>query len=43
MELSNTTITFKNLINKYNNAVYEPIEEDSDEEYLMMIGMYSAS
>jgi len=43
MELNNTTITFRNLINKYNNSVYGDFDEDSDDEYILMIGMYSAS
>jgi hypothetical protein len=33
-------ITLKNLINKYNNSIYE---SEEDEEYQIFLEMYSAS
>jgi|GEM_PF-3157395 len=36
------SITFSNLVNKYNNSIYSSLE-DPEDEYIYMIGMYSAS
>jgi hypothetical protein len=38
MKITSTNITIKNLINKYNNSIYESAEDD-----MLMIDMYIAS
>ena len=40
MEIKNINIMTKNLINKYNNSIYEVYE---DEDMMIMIDMYTAS
>jgi len=40
MEIKNIDITTKNIINKYNNSIYEVYE---DEEMIIRIDMYTAS
>ncbi|HYD03648.1 MAG TPA: hypothetical protein VEC16_05100 [Alphaproteobacteria bacterium] len=41
MNKPETKITFRNLINKYNNAAYESYEED--DEYPIILIMHTAS
>ena len=40
MEIKSINITTKNLINKYNNSMFEVYE---DEEMMIVIDMYTAS
>ena len=40
MKLTDFNITAKNLINKYNNSIYETYEDD---EMIIVIDMYIAS
>jgi mannose/fructose-specific phosphotransferase system component IIA len=40
MDIKTTNITARNIINKYNNSIFEASE---DEEFIILIDMYSAS
>jgi len=45
MKVTEFNIITKNLINKYNNSIYESYEndEDDEEEFTVKIDMYNAS